>query len=124
MLKHIGPCAAEFVSLNAARCLIQRRFDLQVLKPLVACSADRQGASSTEIAAAGTRRGRPSKAGGLRDAGRLPSKKPHEGLASGLIRTTRFTIALLRLEGDRRDGHASPIFNGRPVAARPCSVLV
>jgi hypothetical protein len=69
-LKWIGPRLASVVSLNAARCLTQRRSDLQVLKPLVGCLADRQGlarrrdCAGQRNRAAGMRRGRTPKPGG------------------------------------------------------------
>lgn len=76
----VGPRVASVVSLNAARCLIQRRSDLQVLKPLVVCLADRRVFPDAEIAAAGsaaaagTRRGRPPKAEGAKGRPTTASK--------------------------------------------------
>jgi hypothetical protein len=50
-LKWIGPRVVRVVSLNAARCLTQCRFDLNTLKPLVGCLVESGVFLDAEIAA-------------------------------------------------------------------------
>jgi hypothetical protein len=50
-------------------------------------------------------------------------KKRH-GLQA-LVSPARSVLGwLASVGGNRRDGHANPVFNGRPAAVRPCSILV